>query len=91
MQEEIEIIRIAKTEDTDIISTTKKMINMCDIISIEEANEDTQDFLERPDIVRITLTYDDLCVVGSYKKYKLLFIKYGEYTRSKEIINFTKN
>jgi hypothetical protein len=91
MQEEIEITRIAKNVDTGEIAVTKKMVNLSDIVSIEEASSDVQSLLERSDICCMTLTYEDLCVVGSYKKYKKLFLEYGAYVKSKEGINFLKN
>lgn len=92
MQEEIEIIRIVKNPDTGEIAITKKMINLVDIISVEEASNDLISILKRSDIVCLTLNYDDICVIGSYKKYKKLFLDYGEYIKkNKESINFLKN
>lgn len=71
---------------------TKKMIELIDIISVEEADDSTKEDVDLKHVVILMLTYGEVFVAGRYETYKKKWMDYKErVNKNSAFINTGKN
>lgn len=79
MDTELEVVRIMIDTDTSVVSRVRKVIDLGDILTIEEANPKMREDLDEANLVYLNIGYDEIIIVDKYKRIKKLWSDYKKY------------
>lgn len=84
MDTELEVVRIMIDTDTNVVSRVRKVIDLGDILTIEEANPKMREDLNEDNLVYLNIGYDEIIIVDKYKRIKKLWSEYKKYIADRE-------
>lgn len=76
MQDVIEVTRITKDTNLEIVDKVRKLIEWRDVISIEEGGQEVISELEENELTLLTLSYGEIVVTHSYDIIKAKWLKF---------------
>lgn len=79
MDTELEVLRIMIDTDTNVVSRVRKVIDLGDILTIEEANPKMKEDLDEANLVYLNIGYDEIIIVDKYKRIKKLWSDYKKH------------
>jgi len=84
MLDTVEIRRISKNTDTEVIDIVRKQIEWRDILSVEEGGSEVQRELEEDNLIYLTLPYIELVVVAEYGQFKRKWLAWREFAKKED-------